>query len=120
MRLIVPYLLILLLGSAIVLSVGSRFYAVVAALQVFGWIIAIIGLRYKVPVLHRVAGPASALLMLNAAAVVGLYKFLFTHGSLSTIWNSSKPHSQETDVVAFDATQNTSHDSPRQEAMKRP
>jgi cellulose synthase/poly-beta-1,6-N-acetylglucosamine synthase-like glycosyltransferase len=120
MRLVVPYLLILLLGSAIVLSVGSRFYAVFAALQVFGWIIAIIGLRYKVPVLHRVAGPASALLMLNAAAVVGLYKFLFTQGSLSTIWNSGKPHPPAADVAAFDVTQNTCHDSPRKEAAKRP
>ena len=120
MRLIVPYLLILLLGSAIVLSVGSRFYAVVAALQILGWIIAIIGLRYKVPVLHRVAGPASALLMLNAAAVVGLYKFLFTQGSLSTIWKSGKPHQSAADVAAFDATQNIRHDSPRQEATKRP
>ena len=119
MRLVVPYLLILLLASAIALSGDSRFFAVVAALQVFAWIIAIIGLRYKVPVLHRVAGPAGALLMLNAAAVVGLYKFLFTHGSLSKIWNSDKPHPSAANVAAFDATQNTGHDSPRQEATKR-
>lgn len=119
MRLVVPYLLILLLASAIALSGDSRFFAVVAALQVFAWIIAIIGLRYKVAVLHRVAGPAGALLMLNAAAVVGLYKFLFTHGSLSKIWNSDKPHPSAANVAAFDATQNTGHDSPRQEATKR-
>lgn len=106
MRLVVPYLLILLLGSAIVLSVGSRFYAVASAVQIFGWMIALIGLRYKVPVLHRVAGPASALLMLNAAAVVGLYKFLFTNGSLSKIWNSSKAPQPTEDVAAFDAPRN--------------
>jgi glycosyltransferase involved in cell wall biosynthesis len=120
MRLVVPYLLILLLGSAIVLSAHSRFYAVIAALQVFGWIIAIIGLRYKVPVFHRVAGPASGLLMLNAAAVVGLYKFLFTRGPLSKIWNSGKPHLSSVDVGAFDANQNRYQESHVPEATKRP
>ena len=47
------------------------------------------GLRYNIPVLHRVAAPAGALLVLNAAAVVGLYKFLFTRGPLWKIWNST-------------------------------
>lgn len=91
MRLLVPYLLILMLVSAIALSVGSALYAVLAALQIFGWLVAVIGIRYRIPVLHRVAAPAAALLMLNAAAVVGLYKFLFTTGPLWKIWNSGKP-----------------------------
>jgi hypothetical protein len=30
------------------------------------------------------------MLVLNVAAVVGLYKFLFTRGPLWMIWNSSK------------------------------
>jgi hypothetical protein len=47
-------------------------------------------LRYRIPILHRAAAPAGALLVLNAAAVVGLYKFLFTRGPLWKIWNSSK------------------------------
>jgi poly-beta-1,6-N-acetyl-D-glucosamine synthase len=91
MRLAVPYLLLLLLISAIVLSPGSPLYAVFATLLILGWIIAVTGLRYRIPVLHRVAAPASALLVLNAAAVVGLYKFLFTRGPLWKIWNSGKP-----------------------------
>lgn len=91
MRLVVPYLLVLMLVSAGALSVDSRFYALLATLQVFGWIVAIVGLRYRVPVLDRVAAPAAALLMLNAAAVVGLYKFLCTSGPLWKIWNSGKP-----------------------------
>lgn len=89
LRLIVPYLLLLLLVSAMVLSIGSPLYAAFAALQVLGWAVAVAGLRYTIPVLHRIAAPASALLVLNAAAVVGLYKFLRTRGPLWKIWNSS-------------------------------
>jgi glycosyltransferase involved in cell wall biosynthesis len=91
MRLVVPYLLVLMLVSAVVLSKNSAFYAVIAALQIFGWLVAMVGLRYRIPVLHRVAAPAAALVMLNAAAVVGLYKFLCTTGPLWKIWNSGKP-----------------------------
>jgi len=90
MRLIVPYLLLLMLVSAVALFAGSTIYAIFAALQVLGWIVAIAGLCYRIPVLHRVAAPAGALLGLNAAAVVGLYKFLFTPGPLWKIWNLGK------------------------------
>lgn len=68
MRLVVPYLLVLLFVSTLVLSSGSRLYAAFAALQLFCWLIAIAGLRYKIPVLHRIAAPASAFLVLKAAA----------------------------------------------------
>jgi poly-beta-1,6-N-acetyl-D-glucosamine synthase len=90
MRLIVPYLLVLMLVSATALSAGSALYATFAALQTLGWIVAIAGLRFKIPVVHRIAAPVGALLVLNAAAVVGLYKFLFTRGPLWKIWNSGK------------------------------
>ena len=88
---LLPYLLVVMLVSAIALGADSALYAAIAALQVFGWILAILGLRYRIPALHRVAAPAAAMLMLNAAAVVGLYKFLFTAGPLWKIWNSGKP-----------------------------
>jgi cellulose synthase/poly-beta-1,6-N-acetylglucosamine synthase-like glycosyltransferase len=91
MRLIVPYLLALLLVSTVVLSATYALCAAFAALQILGWIVAIAGLRYRIPVLHRIAAPASALLVLNAAAVVGLYKFLFARGPLWKIWNSGRP-----------------------------
>jgi poly-beta-1,6-N-acetyl-D-glucosamine synthase len=90
MRLIVPYLLVCMFVCTIVLSAGSALYAVLAVLQALGWIVAIAGLRYRIPVLHRIAAPAAALLVLNAAAVVGFYKFLFTPGPLWKIWNSNK------------------------------
>ncbi len=91
MRLIVPYFMVLLLVSALALSRGSTVFSILAAIQIFGMALAILALRFKLPVLHRVAAPAGALLLLNAAAVVGFYKFLFTRGSLWKIWNSSKP-----------------------------
>jgi len=90
MRLVVPYLLLLMLISSCVLAPGSLGYTAVAILQIIGWSLATVGLRYKIPILHRAAAPAGALLVLNAAAVVGLYKFLFTRGPLWKIWNSSK------------------------------
>jgi poly-beta-1,6-N-acetyl-D-glucosamine synthase len=89
MRLLAPYLLILLLISTLALSADSLVHAAFAALQVFFWTIAIVALHYRIPVLHHVAAPASALLVLMAAAVAGLYKFLFTRGPLWKIWTSN-------------------------------
>lgn len=91
MRLVAPYLLIMLLISTLALSGGSFIFAGFAALQIFGLIIAIAGLRYRIPVLHRVASPASAVLVLEAAAVAGLYKFIVTRGPLWKIWTSNQP-----------------------------
>lgn len=91
MRLIVPYLMVLLFVSTLALAPVSPIYAALAAIEICGVVIAIVGLRFRIPVLHRIAAPASALLMLNAAAVVGLYKFLFTRGPLWKIWNSTQP-----------------------------
>ena len=87
-RLIVPYLLILLLVSALTLSVTSPLYAAAAALQLAGLLLAVSALFIRIPVLGRIASPASALLILNAAAVVGLYRFLTTRGPLWHIWNA--------------------------------
>jgi len=88
MRLMAPYLFILLLVSTAALSTRSTFFAAFAALQIGTWTLAVAGLRYRIPLLHYIAAPASALLVLNAAAVVGLYQFLFTQGPLWRIWNS--------------------------------
>jgi glycosyltransferase involved in cell wall biosynthesis len=90
-RLVVPYLLALMLVSSVVLWSSSLVYAPFAAFQILGWAIALIGLRFRIPVLQGVAAAASALLVLNTAAVVGLYKFLFTLGPLWKIWNSGRP-----------------------------
>lgn len=88
MRLIVPYALAGLLLSSLALSVHSTGFAMVSVAMLSGWILAIIGQQIKIPVLGRLAAPAGALLVLNAAAVVGLYKFLFTRGPLWKIWTA--------------------------------
>lgn len=98
LRLIAPYLFILLLISSVILAVRSPFYAAFAALQILGLSAAIAGLRFRIPYLHRFVAPVSALLVLNGAAVFGLYKFLFTHGPLWKIWASNTP--QPTDPIS--------------------
>jgi cellulose synthase/poly-beta-1,6-N-acetylglucosamine synthase-like glycosyltransferase len=100
MRLIVPYLLILLLVSTLALSGRSPLYAAFAIFQILGWLVAIIGLRYRIPVLHRIAAPASAFLVLKAAAVAGLYRFIFTRGPLWKIWT---PQKQEANVATSES-----------------
>ena len=96
LRLLVPYLLIILLASTLALSGGSLIYAAFGALQVIFWTIAIAALRFRIPVIHRVAAPASALLVLLAAAVAGFYRFLFTRGPLWKIWTSNAPLTSNT------------------------
>ncbi len=86
MRLVVPYLFVLLFVSTVSIATASAFYAAFAALQVSGWTMAICGALFKLPWLNRVTGSASALLVLNTAAVVALYRFIFTPRPLWRIW----------------------------------
>ena len=104
MRLVAPYLLVLLLISTLALSGGSLIFASFAVLQISGLIIAIAGLRYRIPVLHRAAAPASAMLVLQAAAVVGLYRFIVTRGPLWKIWTSHAPEMRTTSAASPDPT----------------
>jgi cellulose synthase/poly-beta-1,6-N-acetylglucosamine synthase-like glycosyltransferase len=97
MRLVVPYLFALLLASSIALSPSSLTYAVLAGVQILGWGSAVLGLRYRVLGLDRIAGPAGALFILNVAAVVALYKFLFVRGPLWKIWYVTKPEAGTTE-----------------------
>ena len=87
MRLVVPYLFVLLLLSSLMLAASGPF-AVIAALQIAGWMLAFWGLRSRTEGLGRMAGAAGAMLVLNAAAVVGFYKFVFTRGPLWKIWTA--------------------------------
>jgi len=86
MRLVVPYLLILLLISSAVLAFTSPFYAVLTVLQLCGWVLAASGNHCRIPLLRRIAAPAGAMLVLNLAAVAGLYKFLTIRKDLWKIW----------------------------------
>jgi cellulose synthase/poly-beta-1,6-N-acetylglucosamine synthase-like glycosyltransferase len=91
LRLLVPYLAILLLASTLALSNASPLYLTFAIVQILGWGLAFASLYCKIPLLHRVAAPAGAMLVLFAAAVAGLYQFLFTRGELWTIWTAGIP-----------------------------
>lgn len=87
LRLVVPYFFVLLLVSSTWLGVDSAAWRVVAALQWIFWLAALLALRVRMPIVHRFAAAGSALLVLNVAAVAGLYKFLFTPGPLWKIWS---------------------------------
>lgn len=89
LRLLVPYLFVLLLATSAYLGIAlhSVGFALFGLLQTAFWFLAALALRIRIPVLGRVAAPASALLVLNAAAVAGLYTFLFTRGPLWKIWS---------------------------------
>jgi hypothetical protein len=90
MRLVVPYLLVGLLVSSVKLAAGSALYEALALAQGTVWLLGLTAQWVRIPVLHRIASPANALLVLNAAAVVGLYTFLFTRGPLWKIWTTTK------------------------------
>jgi glycosyltransferase involved in cell wall biosynthesis len=104
MRLIVPYLMVLLLFLTLALSAGSRIYAGFAAAQIVVWVLAVAGLRYRIPVIHRAVALLSALLVLKAAAVVGLYKFLFTRGPLWKIWQQKQPTARSASPATANST----------------
>lgn len=89
MRLVVPFLLISVLISSGALSLRSHAYAGLALAQALIWVAALLSLRFHLPLLQRLAAPAGALLVLNAAAVMGLYRFLATRGPLWRIWNTA-------------------------------
>ncbi len=87
LRLVVPYFFVLLLVSSTWLGVDSTNWRVAAALQWTFWLAALLALRVHIPLVHRFAAAVSAMLVLNVAAVAGLYKFLFTVGPLWKIWS---------------------------------
>ena len=88
MRLLVPFLIVLLLLSSAILSRHSPLYAGLAVAQVLVWITALLSLRFELPLFQRLASSAGALLVLNAAAVLALYRFIATRGPLWKIWNT--------------------------------
>jgi cellulose synthase/poly-beta-1,6-N-acetylglucosamine synthase-like glycosyltransferase len=93
LRLLVPILLVILLISSALLANHSNLYAGVLVVQVVLYLLAALGTGRGIPVLMRVAAPASAFCMLNAAVIVGFCKFLFTRGPLWKIWTSGVPAS---------------------------
>ncbi len=84
LRLVVPWCFLGLLLTSFALGGG---YRTLAWVQSGLWALAAVSLRVRLPVVGKLGAPASALLVLNAAAVMGLYTFLFTRGPLWKIWS---------------------------------
>ena len=85
-RLLVPYALMVMLALAWGLAHFSGFWVVIAYVQSAFWGIAVLSLLFRLPVIEKIVGPAGALLVLNAAAVTGLFRFVFTSGPLWKTW----------------------------------
>jgi cellulose synthase/poly-beta-1,6-N-acetylglucosamine synthase-like glycosyltransferase len=91
LRLVVPILLVILLITSALLANRGLLYVGAFSAQVAFYVLAALGTLLGIPALIRIAAPASAFCMLNAAVVVGFYKFLFTRGPLWKIWTSGAP-----------------------------
>jgi len=102
MRLLVPLLLVMLLISSALLAKGSLLYMGALVGQIVFYVLAALGAGRGLPILARIAAPASAFCMLNAAVVVGFYKFLFTRGPLWKIWTSGTAASVEDGLESMD------------------
>jgi biofilm PGA synthesis N-glycosyltransferase PgaC len=85
LRLLVPFLLLLLLILNCVLCTAQPYSALLLGQALF-YQLAIVGLISDIPILRKVTGPASAFVWLNAAAVVAQFKFLFARSSLLGLW----------------------------------
>ena len=85
LRLLVPFLLLLLLTLNCAL-LSSDLCSIFMFGQALFYLIAGVGFISDIPILRKVSGPASAFVMLNAAAVAALFKFLFERNSLLSLW----------------------------------
>jgi len=124
LRLLVPLLLLILLVSSLFLASHSVMYMGALASQVVFYLFAAMGSSRVYPLLTRISGPASAFCMLNAAVVVGFYKFLFTKGPLWKIWTSGTPATPANDGIEgteWNATKVSLrlHDQLREQGMTR-
>ncbi|MBS1815515.1 MAG: glycosyltransferase [Acidobacteria bacterium] len=87
LRLIVPYLFLLMLICSWTLGTHNIAWLITAAVLSLFVVVAALSLRIQLPLVGRLVSAAGALLLLNAAAVVALYTALFTRGPLWKIWS---------------------------------
>lgn len=84
-RLVVPFFLLTLLLASYGLRTTQPYSAILLGEVVF-YGLAVLGLVGDTPILRRIAGPPSALVLLNAAAAVALFMFVFRRSSLLELW----------------------------------
>jgi cellulose synthase/poly-beta-1,6-N-acetylglucosamine synthase-like glycosyltransferase len=87
LRLLVPFALITTLVTSGILA-ARPFYAAMFAIQALAFVLGLIGQKVSLGYLRGISGPASALLLLNVAAVVGLYRYITKGNDLWRIWVS--------------------------------
>ena len=93
-RLLVPALLVLVAISSAMLSLHSKSYVAIVMAQLIFYSLAAFGALGHIPGVFQVAGACRAFCVLNCAATVGFYRFLFTRGPLWKIWTPTEPHEQ--------------------------
>ena len=98
-RLAVPFFLLLLLLASFFLR-GSQFYGAIFVGQLIFYGVALLGLVWDARILRRIAAPASALVLLNAAAVSALLMFLLKPDSLLGLWVKPEVPSAEEPTTA--------------------
>jgi len=98
-RLVVPFLLVILMLSSCLLRTSQPYTGFLMGQVVF-YALAIVGLAWDTRVLRRIAGPASAFVLLNAAAVMALFMFLFRPDSLLGLWVKREPATEEQTIRA--------------------
>ncbi|HXY13190.1 MAG TPA: glycosyltransferase family 2 protein [Terriglobales bacterium] len=106
LRLLVPVLLAIMLVSSALLANHSFIYAAALGSQIGFYALAALGAGKGIPALTPIGGAARAFCMLNAAVVVGFYKFLFTRGPLWKIWTFGAPSSFPTGKKGADSRLN--------------
>ena len=98
-RLMVPVLLLVLLFTSFWLR-ASQPYGWIFLAQVLFYGVAVLGLIWDTPTLRRIAGPASAFVLLNAAASVALFTFVFRPSSLLGLWVKQEAPAEKRTIQA--------------------
>jgi cellulose synthase/poly-beta-1,6-N-acetylglucosamine synthase-like glycosyltransferase len=98
-RLVVPLFLVILLFASWGLR-GTQPYAAILIAQVLFYGLALLGLVWDTRILRRIAAPASAFVLLNAAAVSALFMFLLRPTSLLGLWVKPEVPAEERAIRA--------------------
>lgn len=98
-RLVVPFLLLFMLVSSLLLR-ATQPYTTLLVAQVLFYGVAALGLVWDTRLLRRFAAPASALVLLNAAAVLALAMFVLRPTSLLALWVKPEVSTEERVVRA--------------------
>jgi poly-beta-1,6-N-acetyl-D-glucosamine synthase len=104
LRLLVPALLLVLLGTSAILAIHSKIYTAAVVAQMLLYVMAALGEWHKFPIVLRIAGTARAFCAMNLAVVIGFYKFLTTQRPLWKMWIPTAISAGETSAEEEEVT----------------